>query len=661
MLRVRDIVRNRSRAFLILTMTVAWSAVVLLGYYFWHKPMTLSHASALGRTLIDWLLGVVLVGLAGGCGRRIIPLNERTPWERFVVQAAVGLGIMSLLWLGFGVLGLYSAWAAWATLMIGWVLFRRDTVGWLLEAKAAGRIWNRTGVFGRILAVGSGILVAGQALFASTPPTKWDALMYHLELPRRYLLAGGLHFVEGNPYWGHPQIGEMIYTLAMALGREETAVITGFCLMLVLLLGIIGATFDSYGADSGWIAAAALLVGSSFLGMFGWGYVDGLAALYGLAALLLLISGRATDQALLVGCLIGFAAGVKLTAGVLLVPVVAVMATENNTASTKRWAPVLLAVLAGLVVFAPWLLKNLLTTGNPLYPHVWPTAWVSQDRLANYSGMGRYLGDQIAWLPLAATWLGVEGGGGFATDLGPLLVIFAVPGLLAYRRERNSKILVAFVAMGWSAIAAGTWYSHYLQQVRLYYVLLPSVALAAGIGWHTVRRIATAGVRLGKVLGAVTILVLVLSIWKEAISLTHLNPAGVLLGTVSEERYLDDSLGWYAPTMRALHLLPEHSHTLFLWEPRGLYAPPNAQADVWIDRWYTDRRIHGNSDAIVQAWRQLGFTHLLQYQFGADFMRQDSSLLTREDWQALDETIGKLNVIEDFGGVYTLYALPTGE
>lgn len=42
-------------------------------------------------------------------------------------------------------------------------------------------------------------------------------------------------------------------------------------------------------------------------------------------------------------------------------------------------------------------------------------------------------------------------------------------------------------------------------------------------------------------------------------------------------------------------------------------------------------------------------------------MRQDSSLLTREDWQALDETIGKLNVIEDFGGVYTLYALPTGE
>jgi hypothetical protein len=651
------VVRKPNRTFFLVLLTLVWSGVVLVGYYYWHKPVSLLQVGALGRTTLDWILGAALTGLAGGAGRRLVQLGEGTSWERVVVQAAVGVGLLGFFWLGLGALGFYSPWMAWGALVFGWAILRREIAGWFLELGTTGQIWARTGVFGRALALGSGALMAGQALFASMPPTKWDALMYHLELPRRYLEMGAFRFVEANPYWGHPQAGEMIYTWAMALGREQTAVITGFCMMAVLLVGILGVASTAYGEEAGWLAVAALLLGSSFAGMLGWGYVDGLAALIGLAALLILLQSRASEHAILLGCLTGLAAGVKLTAGILLVPVLLVLALDNTRKGIRRWGRVMLAAAATMAVFSPWLAKNMLSTGNPLFPHVWPTIWASKERIAYYSGTGRSLGNQIAWLPIAATWLGIEGGSGYASDVGPLLILFAVPGLVARPQKRDSKMLIAFVATGWAAIIAGAHFSHYLQQVRLYYVLLPGVALAAAMGWRVTEGISTAAVRLNRVLRALTVLVLIFSLWKEATAVARLDPAGVLLATNSEEQYLDDSLGWYAPVMRALHELPENSRTLFLWEPRGLYAPSTAQADTWIDRWYLDRKLIGSPDAILRSWREQGFSHLLVYTVGAEYERRTRPELKASDWAALDELLASLEEPISFGGTYQLYRL----
>jgi hypothetical protein len=207
------------------------------------------------------------------------------------------------------------------------------------------------------------------------------------------------------------------------------------------------------------------------------------------------------------------------------------------------------------------------------------------------------------------------------------------------------------------AIVAGTCFSHYLQQVRLYYVLLPSMALAAGMGWHVTERISAAGVRLNRVLGVLAILVLILGIWREAIVVARLNPAGALLATNSEEQYLDDALGWYAPVMRALHELPEDSRTLFLWEPRGLYAPLNTKPDVWIERWYLDRQSIGSPDAILRSWREEGFSHLLVYTVGAGYEHGTRPELKASDWVALNELLASLEEPISFGGTYQLYRL----
>jgi hypothetical protein len=131
----------------------------------------------------------------------------------------------------------------------------------------------------------------------------------------------------------------------------------------------------------------------------------------------------------------------------------------------------------------------------------------------------------------------------------------------------------------------------------------------------------------------------------------------VILGQVSSEDYLDASLGEYAPAMRALHGLPQDARVLFLWEPRGLYAPANAAADVWIDRWFLERRSTGEPDAILEAWRREGFTYVLLNRSGAEFERAHRAELTQGDWEALDDLLAKLSLTRDFGGIYQLYSI----
>ena len=639
--------------------SLVWVIVMLVGYYYIHKPISFSQASRLGSTLLDLAAVAALSGLAGGIGRRFLPADTLAPLERFALQAALGWGLLGLFWLGAGLLKLYSSWFAWAAVIVGWAFCWRHNLAWMHELRSLKHFWASGGRLDRTMALGSLILIAGQLLFALSPPLKWDALMYHLDLPRVYLAEGQFTMVESNLCWGNPQLGEMLYTWSMALRGWETAAVLGWGFMAVLLLGVLGFVARRPGQTGGWLAVTALLAGTSFRGMLGWGYVEGLAALYGLAALVALLSAldaRGEQWLRWVGVFIGLALGAKLTAGILF-PFLVIVLFSNSKRSRSWWRGAIWVGSLSMLFFLPWLLKNGWYTGNLLYPYLWPTEPMSSSRLAFFSRTGDTLGWQNLWLPVALTWLGVEGGAGFATDIGPLLIMFAVPGLLAQRKRQDIQVASINLIGGWLFIIVAGLYSVTLWQTRYYFPLLPAAALAAGWGWRALQEVSIGGVRLRRVAGAVVVLVLLLCLCQDAVSLVRLNPAGVVLGVRSPQQYLDDALGWYSPAMRALHDLPPDARPLLLWEPRGLYAPLRSQPDTWIDRWYLDRRTLGDPHAILQRWRELGYTHLLINHAGADFERSYRPELTSADWEALDAILSRLTKLEDFGQVYALYSL----
>jgi 4-amino-4-deoxy-L-arabinose transferase-like glycosyltransferase len=642
-----------------------WMMLVLVGYYYVHKPVTPLQVLALGRAVLDLILAIALVGLAGGVGTRFLTASSLTPLERLVLQAALGLGILALIWLAVGLLGGYRRIISWSMLALGLVIFRRQVLDWLAQLAFLKPLWFGSSKFGKTLGIGGGLLVSTQLLYALAPPVKWDALMYHLQLPRLYLAAGRFQFIPSNPYWGQPHLSEMIYSWGMALRGNETATTMSWMLMAVLLLGILGTLAAWTRLTAGWLAMVALLAGYSFRGMMGWAYADGLAALFGFCVLVSLFAWQeqAADRWLLwVGVFAGFALWSKLTAGILLPLVVAAIFLFKRSDLQSKLRSSAKVVLIALLVFSPWLLANALATGNLIYPYVWPTAWTPPQRLAYFTGQGSRFGWQLLWLPIALTWFGVEAGQiegmfNYFTDFGPLLLLFAVPGILMNWRRSPVRSLAVLLVGGWITMAVGGLYSPLLWQSRVYFVLLPAVALAAGYGWQSLSTLTAAGVRLERVLAVLVLLILSLSLWQDALGLGRQRPAAVILGELDSGEYLENALGWYAPAMRALNSLPGNSRTLFLWEPRGLYGPLNAQPDVWLDRWFLDRTEIGDDHAILRAWREQGFTHLLVYKLGADFERQHRKELSRGDWEALDHLLSQLPPLDDFGGVYQLYTL----
>ena len=99
-----------------------------------------------------------------------------------------------------------------------------------------------------------------------------------------------------------------------------------------------------------------------------------------------------------------------------------------------------------------------------------------------------------------------------------------------------------------------------------------------------------------------------------------------------------------------------------LWEARSLYCLPVCEPDEIIDRWKRDRYegsgAHpASAEEIIQSWKEAGYTHLLFYRLGADFIRSQSPDSTADDWAALEVLLRQLYLMQNFGDTYLLYRI----
>jgi hypothetical protein len=647
---------------------LAWIMLVLLGYYVWHKPVGWQQLTASGGAVADLTLAACVTALAGGIGRRVLDSPDLPVAQAVAIQSAFGLGLLALLLLALAAIGLLGSWSAWLTLLVGLAAFLPQTMAWLRAVRRAVVAIKPRGLAEKLFAGLSATLLLCQLLWALVPPTAWDTLMYHLALPQEYVRAGRLVFTPSNPYWGQPQAMEMLYALMISLRGLTAATALSWFTGIITLVGIVGLSMGlaredpRCGVGAGWAAVAAVMAGSSFRNMLGNGYVDDIVALYGVGVILCLWRARETRNgswiAWAAACL-GLGVGVKLTAVVAALAFAPLAGWALFHVRRRTRAVLLSVVLLGATV-APWLVKNYAATGNPLYPNLLPTPWVDGPRMAyfaylNLPDRGPALQDLM--LPLAATWKGIEGAPGYATDIGPLLLCLAIPGLALNWSWRMGRVTGACLICAWMVMALGAWYSPLLQQTRLFFLVLPLGALAAGWGWQALATVRIGQVRARVVAGVLVSAVLFLGLAETTRSVAAANPVATLIGGQSQTQYLENALGGYEPAMRAVASLPPGSRTVFLWEPRGLYASPTAQADVWIDRWYLDRRAWGEPQAIVRSWRDAGFTHLLLWRSGADFERAHRLELNEADWAALDGLLSSLPAPLYSAGGYEIFAL----
>jgi hypothetical protein len=632
-----------------------------------HKPFSAENLVGLTSAIWQVIVSAFLIAVAGGVGERLLPRAGGTGPARAGLALALGLipvsaGILllgSLTGTGLAVL------AVPAVALI--VLLRAEIWRWVTHLVHAGEFAQ--GKYEPSLALLTALIFLIHLVLALTPPVDFDSLVYHFALPQGFLDAGRIVYLPDSMFWGMPQLTETIFIPAMRFGGVQAAAAMGVFLAAVAVCAIVDYARARFGGVAAWTAVAALLAGESLSRALSSGYVEWTALLYGWAALAALddwLGSEDRRQLILTGIFCGGALGTKYTAGVLLLGCMVVLLGQSRSMGWRRTvSAVLLVGACALAASLHWWVRNLLGTGNPFYPFFFPAGAMDSIRLEFYQHVAVW-GDwrSVVLIPWQATIWGIEGRQGFAASIGPLLAALSPLAWMNWRarpedQRRTLGIAAAITITGLLVWAAGSRLSGLLIQSRLFFVVFPAWAMLAGCGMQALWDLKAGGIRFGRLAGALVIFFLGLNLSSTALDFVQRDPLAYILRFQDQSEYLQNRMGPYAAAMQAIESLPPGSRVLMLWEARGFYCQPRCNSDEVIDRWFHDSRTYGDENAIMRAWQMEGYTHMLLFNLGADFVRDDDPAGARMDWALLDRTLARLAVEQSIdGGVYTLYRIP---
>jgi 4-amino-4-deoxy-L-arabinose transferase-like glycosyltransferase len=660
---------------------LVWIAIVVAVYYVSHKPFTASHLVALCDAVTGLAGAVLVIALATGIGLLLVQWVDLAPPERPIWAAAVGLGVVSLVGLGLGAVGLLQPWLLWVLTVAG-LGVTGQRLRRALWAAWADLTWRPQAQFEILLAGYCGTMLALALVWALTPPTAWDGLVYHLTGPKLYLATGWISHPLDLPYLGFPQLVEMLFAWGIGLTGERAAAPIHWFYGLLAALSLVTAGRRWLGGAVGWLAAAVLLSAPSIVLLAGWPYVDLALLLYATLAFLALLrfcdGGSQTGRWLVLsGVFAGLALSTKYTALALLPALgLALLLVQAFNPESRIWNSTFAvrnALLLGgvaLVTWSPWLLKNLLLTGNLTYPFFFGGIYWDNWRAWWYDRPGTGLAYTAPWKLFTAPWdatvRGVEGSAGYSATIGPLFLallplLFLVWRRLAPARQRWLRAALAFCGALYGFWLWGMARSALLLQTRLLFPAFGLLALMVGAAVEGLRALRRRPLDLGWLARAVVVWVLALTLVAAFFSTAQERPLGVLLGFESREEFLTRRLGWYLPAVEHINQeLPPDAVVVFLWEPRSYHCRVQCWPDTLLDRFLHATHLYGyDAEAIAAAWRAEGVTHVLLYRQGYEVVREAGfDPLTEADVTTLEELRRHhLQDVQAFGGSYVLYGL----
>lgn len=512
---------------------------------------TLLVAQAAGRLLLD------AMGLSSIFSRG----------ERFVFAIACGLGLVSHYVLAVGLAGLLQsrwAYAVPACLVTAWAVTTHPTA--LLRAVSARR-WSARRAHKPTadasatrcplrpliwLAVPFGVVTIAGGLL---PPLHFDVREYHAQVPKEFFQQGRITFLPYNVYGNMPLAAETLGLPAMAVTGDwwigtlvGKTLIAAFAPLVAVALWSAGKRF--FTPEAGTVAAVCAVSTPWIARVSNLGLNEGAVGFFGGLALYAAALSIRHSQAppgsagkcrpspipeneqeradpaagtsppkrpsklapagrliLLAGLMAGWAAACKYPALLFVVgPLLGLLLLQHR----QRWRGVLAFLLGVALTAGPWLGKNAVLAGNPVYPLLHAVfggqtrtaeldaRWRNAHRPPNFAvtDLGKRLAD-FAWRSLwmspiaaplaclaalsrfrrAALWLGLY-----------LLVVFSLWWLLTHRLDRFLVPVLPVLAM--LAGIGATWNDQRnWQRVLLLVVLIGcgvSFTLIAGpVGGYT--------------------------------------------------------------------------------------------------------------------------------------------------------------------------------
>lgn len=556
--------------------------------------------------IFDLALALALLIVCAGVGRfvlRRIGAEFERPPEELVFATALGSAVVAALILGFGLLGALQT----PTLVL--VLLACAVVAWRdvariprLTAECLRFVWDRAGhpafgvaCLGVLAAVGVILLIQAVA-----PPSDWDSLMYHLEVPRQFLAADGILLLEDNIHVAFVGLTHMLYLPLLALGSPAGPAVLSTLYALLLGIAVFALAerfFDGVTASLSlmtlWAATSVLLVAIT-------PRIDVTLALYIFLAqysLLLAFTKRARRAAFyLAAFFLGCAIGIKFVAlayAVALAPLALWIAWDREHPPTAALTKLGLFALVGLAAVLPWIGKNWILLDAPFYP---------------------YLSERVL-----EPWLaGIYGAAGIPDAVDPavfsaiskarmpfnLVDLFFAPGRLTVEQEgvhyhMNMLMLLAPFAL----LFLRNRFLQWLIAPTIVYLLLillpfpetnlrylipvfpPLTIVSAFVATRASQRFLSVGPS-NLLLISLAALALYPSAKTMHIWLRRSDVLGYLAGWISRATYMQTGFFFYSQmTAAANQVVPDDGKVLLLFEARGYYFEPPVIQDNLLTNW----------------------------------------------------------------------------
>ncbi|MCD6521958.1 glycosyltransferase family 39 protein [Candidatus Calescamantes bacterium] len=271
--------------------------------------------------------------------------------EKILFSFSLGAGIFSIIILLLGVLGVIQKFSLAVLLLVsagaGIFFFAREKV-----------VFNIPSYFIPLV-----LFLFWTYLLTLTPPLSYDALSYHLALPKLYLSKGKITYVPYHLYSNLPFNMEMQYLVALTLFDDYTAKGLHFLMGIMLGWGVYLWGRRWKGEKGGYLSLLFFLLIPLFFQLSSLAYNDLLLSLYVFLFLYSLIFRKDREAYIFSALFAGLSLGTKYTGLLYTLPFL----FGYLLIKERKPAP-LLTLSFFLLPSLPWLLKNLFFTGNPFYP-----------------------------------------------------------------------------------------------------------------------------------------------------------------------------------------------------------------------------------------------------------------------------------------------------
>ncbi len=564
--------------------------------------------------VIAILVGAGFLVIASGVGLKILGKGEIRE-TRIVIGTSVGLAIIGLMILALASAGLLYGIATGLLLGLLALIARHEIIdiGKFVAKRLPREFHILEVLFLGMLAFALSITLIN----CLAPLTANDALVYHINLPKTYCRFHHLEKLPFNVYANMPHNGEILYTATYSITGEVGSRVFYFLLIVATAFALYTSARRCGGKTAALVATSILIVEPLLIDNRIVCNVDILLTLFTLAVVLVLMSGKeiaGNRKFFVLGLLLGFMLGIKYSAAGMLIGII--IAVLYDRVNLKHLG---IAILVTFLAFMPWMVKNQLYIGNPLYPLLerifdgknWDNVQAAQ--LMNWQrsmGMGRGIGDYLM-LPFNVFTRGKPGLNytRFDGTINPLLLVL-LP-LVFLKRDRNmTKVLIV-------ALVGFVFWMITSQQLRF---LLPVLALLGIAASYALENLRTYFGK--KFLAIVLLLIFAVEIsgmilpdqyGKPVASGAFCDRLPIVAGLEQKQAYLARTTQEYEMMEYINKNLPPNEPILLIWENRGYYLDRPYFADSFFEASTLMRTVErsGSVENFERWIRSMGFRYFL--------------------------------------------------